>query len=340
MDNFKSKFLNKGVLFLLAIVMIFAGTVSQVMAGKGETKGFLGVNIEKMSGDDREEFGVSFGVLLTSVSKGEAAEKAGLKKYDVIQYVDGEKMRRPDDLVSVISKKSPGTKVKIVFVRDGKEKKVSAVLGQRKVVKYDFKKKFDLQKDFGKRIFKFKGGGGYLGVHLMTMKSDLASYFSVKKGEGALITDIEKESPAAKAGLKAGDVLLEIGKDKVKNAADVSEIIGDYKKGDKLKITYLRHKKRGSVIAVLGEKKWNKFIKIAPGKIHFDIPRFEKEVHIWTEKDKKKFKEQMKKEQYQIQKQMKKMKVELKKVKEEEIKKIKELKKLKKIKETKDHIYI
>lgn len=346
MDYFKTKFLNRKVLFLAAIIMIFAGTVSQVMADKGGEKGFLGVNIEKMSGDDRQEFGVSFGILVTSVSKGEAAEKAGLKKYDVIQYLDGEKMRRPDDLVFSVSSKTPGTKVKVRYVRDGKERSASVVLGKRKVVDYKFKKNFDFKKDFNfkkdfdKKVFKFSGGGGFLGVHIQSMKSDLAAYFGVKKDGGALVTDVDKESPAEKAGLKSGDVIVKIEKDKIKSAADVSGIIKSYKKGDKVKVTFLRHKKMSSVIAVLGAKKWNEFIKIAPGKLHFDIPRFKKEIHIWTEKDKKEFKEQMKKEQEKLHKEMKSMKFELKKVQEEELKKIKELKKLKKIKETKDYIYI
>ena len=62
--------------------------------------------------------------------------------------------------------------------------------------------------------------GGYLGIVLQELNADLAPYFSVKAGEGVLIVRVEKDTPAEKAGLKAGDVIVQMGEKTVKDADD------------------------------------------------------------------------------------------------------------------------
>ena len=272
MTQFK-KFLSRkgmvtGLVLLLALVLV--GTTSTLMAGKESGKGYLGVNIEKMSPDDKEEFGVKFGVLVTKVVKGEAAEKAGIKKYDVIRYFNGEKMRRPGDLVEVVRDNKPGTKAKIKLVRDGKEKELTVTLGEVKLKPHLFD-----WKDKGGKKFVFVSGRAFLGVHLQDLNKDLAEYFGVKKDEGVLILKVSADTPAEKAGLKAGDVIVKFNDKNISNSRDVTEILADLEKGDKADIQIIRHKKKKTVKVELDERKGfkgTKFLKDLGKSLHFEIP--------------------------------------------------------------------
>jgi predicted metalloprotease with PDZ domain len=294
-----------GLVLLLALVL--AGTATTLMAGKDSGKGYLGVNIEKMSPEDKEEFGVKFGVLVINVTKGEAAEKAGIKKYDVIQYFNNEKMRRPGDLVEAVRDNKPGTKAKIKLVRDGKDKELTVTLGEAKLKSHSFK-----WKDKDGKKFVFVSGRAFLGVHLQDLGKDLAEYFGVKENEGVLILKVSAETPAEKAGLKAGDVIVKFNDKNISNAGDVTEILTDLKKGDKADIQIIRHKNKKTVKVELDERKGFKGIKILKdlGKnlhfempdIHFEIPEFhysipDDEEHeiILEEKIEKKMKDKLKK---------------------------------------------
>ncbi|MCK5004420.1 MAG: PDZ domain-containing protein [Candidatus Aminicenantes bacterium] len=334
-------------LVLLTFLLIFAVITVQSYAGKAEGKGFLGVNIEKLSGDDREEFGVKFGVLVTGVTKDEAAFKAGLKKYDVIQYVGDTKTRRPDDLVDVVSSKAPGTKVKVKFVRDGKNMSVSVVLGKRKMNEFFFKQganefrilgdKFrgklsglkelkELKKLKGLKEWKMKKRA-YLGVEMRTMDDNFSKYFGVKKGGGALIMNVTKDSAASKAGLMSGDVILKIEGLTIKGPGDVSKAIHEKKKGDKIKIKIFRHKKVKNITAELGERSFpgamffgGKGLHFGDHDIHIRIPEIVNKVRVWRDAD-----GNLHKEKLHLIKEHTKMKKEMMK-KKEEIKKHKKLK--------------
>lgn len=356
-------------LVLLTFLLIFAVITVQSYAGKAEGKGFLGVNIEKLSGDDREEFGVKFGVLVTSVTKDEAAFKAGLKKYDVIQYIGNTKTRRPDDLVDVISSNAPGTKVKVKFVREGKSMSVSAVLGKRKTNEFFFKKggnEFRIlrEKLHGKlsglkELKELKGLQGikkwkmkkkaYLGVEMRTMDDNFAKYFGVKKDGGALVMNVTKDSAASKAGIMSGDVILKIGKNTIKGPGDVSKAIQGKKKGDKVKIKIFRHKKIKNVNVELGERSF-------PGAmffgdkglhtghdIHIRIPEIVNKVRVWRDAEGNIHKEKlhlieehtkMKKEKMKTKEEIKK----LKKLKEKELQE--KLKVIEEEKEKEEEIFI
>ncbi len=281
MTQFKKVLSRKGMVtgLVLVLTLVLAGTAAALMAGKDPGKGYLGVSIETMSPQDKEEFGVKFGVLVTKVSQGEAAEKAGIKKYDVIQYFNDEKMHRPDDLVEIVRQNKPGTQAKIKLVRDGKEKELTVTLGESKVKDFSFDWK---GKDKGGEKFVFVSGRAFLGVHLQDLDKDLAEYFGVKENEGVLILKVSADTPAEKAGLKAGDVIVKFNDKNISKAEDVTGILSDLKKGDKADIQVIRHKNKQTVKVEVDERKGFKGMRILgdPGKnlhieipdIHFEIP--------------------------------------------------------------------
>ncbi|MEN8223640.1 MAG: PDZ domain-containing protein [Acidobacteriota bacterium] len=352
-------------LVLLSFLLIFAVITVQSYAGKSEGKGYLGVNIEKLSGDDREEFGVKFGVLITSVTKDEAAFKAGMKKYDVIQFIGDVKTRRPDDVVDAISSNKPGAKVKIKFVRDGKDKFVTAVLGERKGNAYFFSKDGKEFKVLGEKLHgklsglkelkelkKLKGLKGlqewkmkktaFLGVEMKSMDDNFAKYFGVKKDGGALIMNVTKDSAALKAGLLSGDVILKLDGKVVKGPGDVSKFIQGKKKGDKIRITIFRHKKLKNVTAELGEKSMSGAMFFGDN-IHIDIPGMVNKVRVWRDAEGNLHKEKLHliKEHTKMKKDVKMHKEEIKKLKKIKEKELQEkLKKIEEEKEIEEEVFI
>lgn len=272
MTQLKKILSKKGMVtgLVLALTLVLAGTATTLMAGKDSGKGYLGVNIEKMSTGDREEFGVKFGVLVTNVTKGEAAEKAGIKKYDVIQYFDDTIMRRPDDLIEIVRETKPGTQAKIKLIRDGKEKELTVTLGELKVKDFSFN-----WKDKDGKKFIFARGRAFLGVILQDLNKDLAEYFGVKENEGVLILKVSEDTPAEKAGLKAGDVMVKFNDKNISDAGDVIKILADLKKGDKADIQVIRHKNKKTVTVELDETKGLQGMSILEnmGKnLHLEIP--------------------------------------------------------------------
>jgi serine protease Do len=93
---------------------------------------------------------------------------------------------------------------------------------------------------------------GFLGVTLQQITNDLASAFGLKNMEGALVSDISSDSPASKAGLKQGDVILEYNNKKVSNIASLRNAISLMKPGTKLNLKVLRNNKEMAVSLAVG----------------------------------------------------------------------------------------
>jgi membrane-associated protease RseP (regulator of RpoE activity) len=188
-----------------------------------------------------EELKVFFGVRVSHVNKDEAAEKAGIVADDIIQQFNGEKINDAEGLIEAVYEAKPGSQVKIGIIRKGKPQELTATLGERS----EQGRWFNLRKlrDF-RGPFIFRHRAGFLGLELTELNEGLAEYFAVKPEEGVLISAVVKESPAAKAGLRAGDVILQVGKDKVAHGEDVREALGAVKQDEQVEITVLRHGKK------------------------------------------------------------------------------------------------
>ena len=94
---------------------------------------------------------------------------------------------------------------------------------------------------------------GWLGVHLDALNSQLGEYFGVKEGAGVLVTEVVEGSPAAAAGLKAGDVVVKVGETDVASPDALHDTMAGTKPGDELKLQVLRKGTPKTVTAKLGE---------------------------------------------------------------------------------------
>jgi C-terminal processing protease CtpA/Prc len=249
---------------VLAVSMMLFGASAYLQAGEHSEQGYIGVGISQIPTQEKEELDVRFGVKIVSVNKESAAEKAGLKEDDVIQYFNEEKIRRVSDLIDAVRDCKPGNKVKMKIVRDGKSKVVSITVDEYKPKKFFFKS--------GKGSFFSSHSNVYMGVRLLKLNKDLAGYFGVKKDGGALILEVEADTPAEEAGLKSGDVIVKVDGKDVADPGDVSEKLSDKEDGDKVELTLMRQKKKQTIKVELEERNTFpglKFFKNGDKDFHF-----------------------------------------------------------------------
>lgn len=224
---------------------------------------FLGVGTEDITKENMGRYGLREvrGAGVTQVMKDSPAEKAGLKKDDVILRFDGESVTSARKLSRLVGESSADQTVRITISRAGVEQEVSATLskhnmsnllgaGIRDEVLRDLQKEMPQMKDFpstnsdGNLVFSF-GGNRRIGVSTETLSKQLADYFGAKDG-GVLITSVTENSPAAKAGLKAGDVITAVDGEKVDSSGDVSRLINKKQDGD-VSLTILRDRNTRTV---------------------------------------------------------------------------------------------
>ena len=194
---------------------------------------FLGVMTEK---DEK-------GAQITEITKGSAAEKAGLKEDDIITKIGDDKVTGPDDLYKAVGKHKPDEKVTITYLRDGKQLTANATFGKAEKMKiYSWNtpdNHFDL-KDLTPFNYSFGWGDKpRLGIEAQDTEDE--------NGVKVLSVEDEEDSPAAKAGLKQDDVITQINGKAIKSTDDLKESMKDVKKGDTLKVTYKRNNQTQTV---------------------------------------------------------------------------------------------
>ncbi len=244
---------------LWLVVALVALLAAQVVAGqrvivtktKGERRAWLGVYIQELDKERRKELGVKGreGVVVVEVVPDSPADKAGLQEDDVIVRLDGEKVQEPDDLISGVKAKKPGDKVTVEYLREGDRRQVEVTLGRAPQV---------TERVVIPPLPRLEGvfwtDGCWLGVELQELNASLAEYFGVKEDEGVLITEVQKKSPAEKAGLLPGDVIVSIDGDSVQDVEDVVEAVADKEEGDSVVVGYVRKGTRAEVTVKLDKR--------------------------------------------------------------------------------------
>ena len=208
-----------------------------VQGSEKKDKGYLGISIANLNKAESSISGIPYGVKITRVMEDSPAEQSGLKEYDIIQEFNHQKVENTENLYDLVRKTEPETKVKISFLREGKPKSTEVILGKRKSYKDIFNASNPFHKFYSLHM------GPNLGIQLQELNEELGSYFGVKEAEGALVLSVREGSPAEKAGIKAGDVIIQIEEEKIEDPVDVLDIVSDYEEGDTINITLIRHQK-------------------------------------------------------------------------------------------------
>lgn len=230
-----------------------------------EGGGFLGVYAEDVNKENVSRYGLgeARGVGVTEIIKDSPAEKAGLKKGDVILRFENEAVTSVRKLNRLVSEVAPDHTVSLAVSRSGAETAVSVTIGSRQnysssslpelrgLEKLDGLQglfngsnnwKWEMPESSGKDGFVYAfGNSRRIGVGTTQLTKQLAEFFGVTDGKGVLVTSVEADSPAAKAGLKAGDVITAIDGEKIEGAGDLARGINKQKDGD-ITLTVIRDK--------------------------------------------------------------------------------------------------
>ena len=204
-----------------AIPMSLAKTVVTQLADSGKvTRGWLGVGIQPVTPDLAKSFGraETTGVLVSSVSEGSPAERAGLKSGDIITEYDGRKVERAADLPRAVAGTPVGRDVRLSVVRDGMPMTLTA-----KIAALDAKESGQAEgSDKAKPA---------LGLAVQPLTPALAQQLGVRATQGLVVQNVQEGSPAAEAGFERGDVIVEVDKKPIKSVAELRESVDKRAKG-------------------------------------------------------------------------------------------------------------
>lgn len=180
------------------------------------------------------------GATVLDITKGSPAEKAGLKKGDVITNVNEQKIESPDNLFETIHQFKPGEKVKIVFKREGKEQAVTATLDKSKDIQktynYNYQYKMPETREYRTPEIPNLPGMESPLWGPMPPKIGIRAQDS-EEGKGVNVLEVTEGSAAEKAGLKKGDIILSFDGTEVNSANDLIQQLRE--SGDKSVIKML-----------------------------------------------------------------------------------------------------
>ena len=235
---------------------------------------YLGVQTEDISKENLAKYGLTTarGVGIAEVAENSPAAKGGLQNGDVIVKFAGEDVTSVRKLTRLIGEVAPEHTTRLTVLRDGGEREVSVTLGRRDTLTMN-NGAFGLG-DLGDsgnfesvpnlsntpRMMPNNDGNSailavrriasrQIGISVTPLTAQLAEFFGVAANGGVLINSVAENSPAAKAGLKAGDVVVAVENREIKAASDLIGAI-DEKKTGSVNVTFVRNKDRRTVSVV------------------------------------------------------------------------------------------
>ncbi len=280
---------------LLALTLLVGAPVSQA----ADSSGYLGIQMQDLDSSMAKalQLDEESGVLISEVVEDSPAEKAGLEDGDVILRFDGKDIESAGDLMKAVRKSNAGDEVELKVLRGGKKKSFDVTLGEREDNQFAFQHRklkemlherngegdFDIDivapdsEDFPgeENVFFFGGGGdhGFLGIQLEDVNEQLAEYFDVDGG--VLVTEVVEDSPAAEAGLKAGDVIVKLDGDTIEDGSALREWMSETEAEQKVEVEVSRKGDRKRFDVTLGEAPEHEVtanIRYFDDNDHFSVP--------------------------------------------------------------------
>ncbi len=208
---------NEGIGFAVP-ANLARGIMESIFKHGRVVRGYLGIEMQDMDEDLAEQlkFSGKGGVVVTKVVPESPAEKAGFKRYDIVVEIEGKKIEDGRDMQLFIAGLKPGAKVAAKVVRDGAEKSVTVELGEltgRELALRNTPAKPDPDPDV------------LDGVTVSDLDAASRREHNVPEDvKGALVTQIDPESPSAEVGIRVGDVIQEIDRQPVTSAGQAVEL--------------------------------------------------------------------------------------------------------------------
>jgi serine protease Do len=176
--------------------------------------------IQKITPELKEKLGLEAaeGALVSDVTEGGPADEAGIQRGDVIVSFRGEKIDEMEDLPYLVASTPVGTTAPLEVIRDGKRKEITVKIGE-------------LEEEQA-RTGSAEPSGPELGMTLKEITPQLARQFKLSQSNGLVVVGVEANSPAADAGIRPGDIIVEVEREPVNDMQTFRRIIRGADPGD------------------------------------------------------------------------------------------------------------
>ncbi len=230
---------------------------------------YLGVQTKEVSKENMAQYNLREvrGVAIEKVSENSPAAQAGLQNGDVIVKFNGEEATSVRKLTRLIGEVAPDHQARLTISRGGAEREITVTIGKRAmpnplsagmleewyglpgIPEFPNRPMLPNGQNFppfgsDENVIVFRGGANrQIGVGVTALSEQLGEFFGVSGGNGLLVSDVRENSPAAKAGLKAGDIIVEIEGKPIKETSELLRGLSEKKEGD-VTLTVVRNKNR------------------------------------------------------------------------------------------------
>jgi Do/DeqQ family serine protease len=201
-----------------AIPASMARNVMEQLRDHGTVRrGLLGVIVQNVTSDMAQSLGLSEvrGAIVSSVTSGSAADKAGVKQGDVIVAFNGEPVKDNNGLRNAVAGTRPSSSVTLTVLRNGREQQLNATLGELESTRAD-------GADRGEGG---TGDRGRYGMALEPLTPELRQRLEVPGSGGVVVRDVDPSAPAGRAGLARGDVILQVNQKPVSSPDEVKQAL-------------------------------------------------------------------------------------------------------------------
>lgn len=204
-----------------AIPSNMARIVMEQLVKNGKVRrGQLGIVTSRVTSDMAQSLGMAEarGVIVNSVRAGSGAEKAGIRRGDIITAINDTPVSDTNAFRNRVASNAPGTEVTLTVMRDNREQKIRATLGE-----FNPETTPSENQNQGNPN---SGGGGKLGINVIPLTAELAEELNLRAGTtGVVVESVESAGPAGAAGILRGDVIQEVNRQPIRSVEELRAAI-------------------------------------------------------------------------------------------------------------------
>lgn len=256
---------------------------------------YIGVELDEVTRENMSKFGLREvrGVAIEKVADNSPAQAAGLQAGDVIVKFAGEDVTSVRKLTRLLGEVAPDHQAKIKIVRNGDERDVTVTVGKRPGHTWTTRGDGAFATTMPRvpamppmppmptmpewkagqapRAFVWSGNTRTIGISMMSLTKQLGETYGVSDGKGILITEVHENTPASKAGLRAGDVIVEVDGKEVEFSRGLFQVLREKKEGD-ITLTIVRDRNRQTfTVTPEAGKGFGEFNNLIDGKIMTEL---------------------------------------------------------------------
>jgi serine protease Do len=219
----------QGIGFAIPVDQV-KGIVSQLKSEGEVTRGWLGVTIQDLKGDLAQYYGVdgTSGVMVVDVVPGDPADRGGVKPKDIIMTVNGQKITTSRDLTNLAADLVVGDTANVTILRNGTPKTLEVKIGKRPLTMAAASRNRHQQKDSD------------FGFEVTEVTPEIARRFNIKETAGVIVVGVAPDSKADAAGVRKGDIIIEVNRENVDSVKDFKDLIDQNKNRDGISLLVQR----------------------------------------------------------------------------------------------------